>query len=179
MSTTSFVAAYDNDHAAGCIGADSVAPCGNSPARAAAVCGLVHDDTAYAMGGVAGHAGLFSTAGEVHALVAEYVEALAGRSSLFDGAVVERFWTVANRLPGSTWVLGWDTPTPGSSTAGGLISPDSVGHLGFTGTSIWVDRVREVHVVLLTNRLQAGAEREDVNDLRTRFHDAVFTDLGS
>ncbi len=177
LSATSFVAAYEPAHAAGRIDAAKVAPCGKSLARETPVCGFVHDDTAYAMGGVSGHAGLFSNAREVHALVAEHVEAQAGGASLLDRGVVDDFWAPSKRLPNSTWALGWDTPTAGNSTAGKLISPQSIGHLGFTGTSIWVDRVRGVHVVLLTNRLQAGAERGAVNDMRARFHDAVFTEL--
>ena len=177
LRATSFVPAYDRAHAAGRIDVGRVAPCGRSLARETPVCGVVHDDTAYAMGGVSGHAGLFSDARGVHALVAEHVEALSGSSRLFDGRVVEDFWSLENRLPGSTWVLGWDTPTAGASTAGRLVSPGSVGHLGFTGTSIWIDRERGVHVVLLTNRLQTGAGRDGVNDMRARFHDAVFAEL--
>jgi len=155
---------------------DHLAPCGSCQWRDGVVRGAVQDENAWAMGGVAGHAGLFGTALGVHRLVAEYVAASQGRGRLLDSALVQRCWQPQPGAPsGSTWAAGWDTPTAGSSSAGSHISPCSVGHLGFTGTSVWVDRVRGVHVVLLTNRLHPDRANIQIRKLRPGIHDEVFS----
>jgi len=141
----------------------------------------VQDENAYAMGGIASHAGLFATARSVHRLVAEWVDASAGRGLVLDRRLVGHAWTrgaaaVATPAP-STWALGWDTPTPGASSAGTQISRDAVGHLGYTGTSIWIDRSRRAHVVLLTNRIAYGRNSDAIRALRPALHDAVFAAL--
>jgi CubicO group peptidase (beta-lactamase class C family) len=75
--------------------------------------------------------------------------------------------------------MGWDTPTPGNSTAGCRISTSSVGHLGFTGTSIWIDREADVVVVLLSNRVALGPEsKATMRGFRPVFHDGIFERLG-
>lgn len=153
---------------------ERIAPCGPCPWRGGSVHAVVHDLNAYAMGGVAGHAGLFASARDVHAIVAEHVAAISNESKVLDGAVVGEFWSPRRRAPEQTWLLGWDTPTPGASSAGSRISSGSVGHLGFTGTSVWIDRPRGVHVVLLTNRVHAGPNADGIRRLRPMLHDAVF-----
>jgi len=154
------------------------APCGDCGWRGGEVRGLVQDENAHAMGGVAGHAGLFASARDVHRLVAEHVRAHRGGPSVFDGELVRACWTRGAEAPQSTWAVGWDTPTAGRSTAGSLVAPDAVGHLGFTGTSVWVDNRRGVHVILLTNRLHPDRENTAIRALRPRLHDAVFAALG-
>jgi CubicO group peptidase (beta-lactamase class C family) len=153
---------------------DRIAPCGHCSWRGCAVHAVVHDLNAYAMGGVAGHAGLFASARDVHALVAEHVAAASNEGEVLDGSVVREFWSPQRKAPGQTWLLGWDTPTPGASSAGSRVSGNAVGHLGFTGTSVWVDRRRGIHVVLLTNRVHAGADAAGIKRLRPMLHDAVF-----
>ncbi len=155
-----------------------IAPCGRCSWRSGEVHGVVHDENAYAMGGVAGHAGLFSTARGIHAVSAEYQRAFCGRPSLFARDLVHQAWTRDTTTPGSTWALGWDTPAASGSSAGSLVSARAVGHLGFTGTSLWIDLDRGVHVVLLTNRIQMGGDNRAVRELRPRVHDAVFAGLG-
>ena len=148
--------------------------------RGREVHGLVQDENAFAMGGVATHAGLFATARSVHRLVAEWVGASAGRGLVLDRRIVGHAWNRSASAAGaapSTWALGWDTPTPGSSSAGSRIGPGAVGHLGYTGTSVWVDPSRRVHVVLLTNRIAYGRDSTAIRALRPRLHDAVFTAL--
>ncbi len=133
--------------------------------------GVVHDENAYAMGGVAGHAGLFSSARDL-AVVAEMLMdggAYAGRRIL-DGPVVIEFTT--RRGPESSRALGWDTPAPGSS-AGQYFSMESFGHTGFTGTSLWVDREREIFVVLLTNRVNPTRAEQRIGALRRQVADLV------
>ncbi|HXC52451.1 MAG TPA: serine hydrolase domain-containing protein [Candidatus Limnocylindrales bacterium] len=145
--------------------------------------GRVQDQNAYAMGGVATHAGLFATARTIHRLAGEWTEAAAGRGRVLDRRVVSHAWDRAEPAagaapsPSSSWALGWDTPTPGVSSAGSRIGPGAVGHLGYTGTSLWIDPSRSVHVVLLTNRIAYGTNADAIRALRPRVHDAVFAAL--
>jgi CubicO group peptidase (beta-lactamase class C family) len=142
--------------------------------------GVVQDENAYAMGGIAAHAGLFATARDVPRLAAEWMEAWCGRGRVLDRRLVVHAWNPlasTGGAPPSTWALGWDTPTPGSSSAGSLVGRDAVGHLGYTGTSIWLDPSRRAHVVLLTNRVAYGRNSEPIRALRPRVHDAVFAAL--
>ena len=133
--------------------------------------GEVQDENAWAMGGVASHAGLFATARAVNRLVVEWVEAAAGRGLVLDRRLVAHAWS---RTAQGTWALGWDTPSPGASSSGTRVGASAVGHLGYTGTSIWIDRTRGVHVLLLTNRIACGRNSDAIRALRPRLHDAVF-----
>jgi CubicO group peptidase (beta-lactamase class C family) len=150
------------------------APCGWCDWRECRVRGQVQDENAWAMGGIAGHAGLFSTARDVHRIAAAHVRAWQGHRGLFATETVREFWRRDEQTPGSTWTSGWDTPSPESSSAGSLIQTPAVGHLGFTGTSLWVDLRRGVHVVFLTNRLEFGRDNTRIREFRPRLHDAVF-----
>lgn len=160
------------------LGPTGVAPCGYSRWRDTVVRGVASDDNAYAMGGVAGHAGLFASVREVHLLVAEYLAALAGHGKVLDRGLVERLWTEPS-VPGSTWKLGWDGPDRTGSSAGRHISEAAVGHLGWSGTSVWVDPVPGVHVVLLTNRVHPDQGNKKIQALRPALHDAVFEALAA
>ncbi len=152
-----------------------IAPTDHCPWRGRRVRGEVQDENAYAMGGVAGHAGLFSTAREVHRMASAFVGSSVANDGLFHRDLMrECFAGPGSVVSRSTWSLGWDTPTPGSSSAGRLISPRSFGHLGFTGTSLWMDMERGVHVVLLTNRVYADKENPGIRQMRPLVHDTVF-----
>jgi CubicO group peptidase (beta-lactamase class C family) len=160
--------------------AERCAATGPCPWRRREVHGVVQDENAYAMGGVASHAGLFATARSVHRLVAEWTQASAGRGLVLDRRLVGHAWDRSAGAAGaepSTWALGWDTPSPGASSAGSRIGRGAVGHLGYTGTSIWVDPSRHAHVVLLTNRIAYGRSSDAIRALRPRIHDAVFAVL--
>jgi CubicO group peptidase (beta-lactamase class C family) len=140
----------------------------------------VNDDNAWAMGGAAGHAGVFSTAREVAAFGQAWLDALHRRRSVVPvGAAA----ALARRdgTPGSTRALGWDTPSEEGSSLGtrlGRTGRGAIGHLGFTGTSLWIDVEREVVVALLTNRVNPSRENEAIRPFRPRFHDAVAEALG-
>ncbi len=136
------------------------------------VWGEVHDPNAWAMGGVAGHAGLFSTAYDVLRFAEEMIAADRGASELFAGDVARQFFRRQSLPDGSDWALGWDAPTPGHSTSGRYFSERSIGHTGFTGTSVWIDLERDVVVVLLSNRVHLVAKRSTF-DLRPRVHDLI------
>jgi CubicO group peptidase (beta-lactamase class C family) len=150
-----------------------IAPTELDPWRGRIVHGEVHDENAAALGGVAPHAGLFSTAGDL-AVFAELMlgGGARGQARLLRGDTIDRFTRRADRVPGSSRALGWDTPSPESS-AGRYFSASSFGHTGFTGTSLWIDPERELFVVLLTNRVHPTRENRGIAELRPRFHDAV------
>jgi len=156
--------------------AERTAPCGICLWRGRQIRGVVQDENAYAMGGVAGHAGWFGTAREVFLLAQQYLASWLGRSSLFEPDLVRRLW--ATPLPGRSWTGGWDTPSPEASSAGSKISQRAVGHLGFTGGSIWIDLERELIVVVLSNRVHPERQQRGIAEWRPSFHDAVFGALG-
>ena len=158
---------------------DSIAPTERCPWRKKMLCGEVHDDNAYAMGGVAGHAGLFATAADVHALAARLLACHRGADDFLPAALVRECWTPNPTVPDSTWALGWDTPSAKNSSAGERISRHAVGHLGFTGTSLWIDLEREIEVILLTNRVHPHRDNERIRSVRPRVHDAVMEALGA
>jgi len=138
--------------------------------------GEVHDPNASAMGGVAGHAGLFATADDVLKFGQCLLDAWHGRSDLLPPERVREFSERQSLPETSDWALGWDTPTQGASSSGKHFSESSVGHLGFTGTSLWIDLERELIIVLLTNRVHQVAKRSRF-DLRPKVHDAIVEGL--
>jgi serine-type D-Ala-D-Ala carboxypeptidase len=145
------------------------------PARKRLLVGEVHDENAYAMGGVAGHAGLFGPVREVDRIAAELIACYHGRSQMVPRAIIAEFWKRDGAVvEGSTWALGWDTPTAGHSSAGSHFSPVAVGHLGFTGTSIWIEPEREIAVTILTNRVHPRRDNEAIRDFRPLIHDRIM-----
>ncbi len=150
---------------------DRIAPTEIQEFRGGKVHGEVHDENAWAMGGVAGHAGLFSTALDL----STFARMMLGGGEV-DGVRVLRPETVARwtarQGPESTRALGWDTASPRGS-AGRFFSARSFGHTGFTGTSIWLDPERGVYVILLTNRVNPTRETTGIAPLRSAVADAV------
>lgn len=145
------------------------------PRRRRVIRGEVHDDNAYALGGYSGHAGLFGTAEEVYLLVNMLREHYLGmREDFLKPDTVRAFFKRQGLVKGSTWALGWDTPSPENSSAGAYFSRRSVGHLGFTGTSVWMDLEKDVIVILLTNRIHPTRENETIRRFRPRIHDMVM-----
>ena len=122
------------------------------PWRGRILWGEVHDPNASVMGGVAGHAGLFAPADDVMRFATVVLDVYHQRSDALPGGLLRSFLTRQNLPESSEWALGWGTPTEGGSS-GRYFSANSVGHLGFTGTSLWIDIEREVVVVMLTNRV--------------------------
>jgi len=141
--------------------------------RGRIVWGEVHDPNASAMGGVAGHAGLFSTADDLMQFAQMWLDVWHGRSDWLPRELVHEFSRRQELPPGSDWALGWDTPSPEGSTSGAHFDPSSVGHLGFTGASLWIDLQQEAVVVMLTNRHHLVEKRSKFT-LRARIHDHVM-----
>jgi CubicO group peptidase (beta-lactamase class C family) len=137
--------------------------------------GTVHDEKADLMGGVAGHAGLFSTAADLARLAQLYLD---GGRGLLSAATLQALVTRQDQPAGSTRALGWDTPgRAGTSFAGPLASPDAVMHTGFTGTSLYIDRARGAYIVLLTNRVNPTRENRQISPARIAIHTAVLKAL--
>lgn len=134
--------------------------------------GTVHDENAAAMGGVAGHAGLFSTAGDLSI----FMQMMLNKGH-YDGKQLIKPSTVelfTSKISGqSSRGLGWDTKAPTGSSAGSLFSPESFGHTGFTGTSVWADKQRGLFVILLTNRVFPTRQNNKIIKFRPKLHDAV------
>lgn len=132
--------------------------------------GVVHDLNAAALDGVAGHAGLFSSARDLARFSQLLLDEAAGKNGLvLQSAIVREFTGRAGTAPRA---LGWDSPS-GRSSAGRFFSAASFGHTGFTGTSIWIDPERDLFVVLLTNRIDPSARNDKHLALRRAVHDAV------
>jgi CubicO group peptidase (beta-lactamase class C family)/beta-glucosidase-like glycosyl hydrolase len=139
--------------------------------------GEVHDENAFAMGGVAGHAGMFATAPDLAAFCQMMLNGgIYAHQRLLDRATISLF-TAPQPLAANTRTLGWMVPTPNSSS-GRYFSAHSYGHLGFTGTSIWIDPDRQLFVVLLTNRVYPTRANDKITAVRPAVHDAVIEALG-
>ncbi len=139
------------------------------------VTGQVHDDNAYVMGGVSGHAGLFGTAMDMNRFAQMMLGSLRGHDTLISPKIVETFVT-CRTTPGSSWALGWDTPSDPSSS-GRFFSPRSFGHLGYTGTSLWIDPEQDLVVVLLTNRVHPTSRNIKIRKFRPLIHDLVYQEF--
>jgi CubicO group peptidase (beta-lactamase class C family) len=158
-------------------GEEMIAPTENCPWRKRVLCGEVHDDNAYAVGGVAGHAGLFSSARDIHQLLKRLNGCLQGKDSFLPQALVREFLSKDETVENSTRTLGWDTPSEKQSASGQLFSPKSVGHLGFTGTSVWWDLEKHCHIVLLSNRVHPTRKNEKITKFRPYIHDLIMQAL--
>jgi CubicO group peptidase (beta-lactamase class C family) len=165
-------------------------PTGWSEVRRRDKVGEVDDENAAAMGGVAGHAGLFSTAGDLFLFAREIVRARRGEGRVLTRPSAVGMTTRVARPPGCPRTLGFDTPTPPDSSpkgdspgntpcsqAGERAPADAVGHLGYTGCSLWIDPAREISVILLTNRVVFGNDNRKLSALRPRIHDAVWKEI--
>jgi CubicO group peptidase (beta-lactamase class C family) len=153
---------------------------GELPSRPA-VLGEVDDDNAWVMDGVSGHAGLFGTAVDVARFGQAILAGCAGDAAIAPGPLWFRALATDPLLPGSTRSMGFDSPSEGLSSAGHFIGdtpPGAVGHLGFTGTSLWVDLRRSLVVALITNRVAHGRKEVRIRDFRPIFHDLVVDSLG-
>jgi len=149
------------------------------PWRKRIIQGTAHDENAYALGGYSGHAGLFGTAEEVHALANLLRGHWRGeRKDYLRPETVRAFFTRQDMVDGSTWALGWDKPSPVNSSAGRHFTSTSVGHLGFTGASLWMDLDQDVIIIFLSNRIHPTRKNEKIRAFRPVLHDRVMEAFG-
>ncbi|MBN2342046.1 MAG: beta-lactamase family protein [Deltaproteobacteria bacterium] len=159
-----------------CFGVDlspsetDIAATENCPWRGRILQGEVHDDNAWAMGGIAGHAGLFSTAEEMVTFGEAWRAALTT-----DGIVHSTLANLAVTRRHQGRGLGFDIKTPGASSIGNTADKRTFGHLGFTGTSLWIDPTRAAVICLLTNRVHPTRENNRIRDFRPYFHELFFS----
>lgn len=153
--------------------ARAVAPTEVVPARGGVVRGVVHDENAWALAGhgAAGHAGLFGSVGAVLGFGQALLLARAGRSSWLSPAALEPLLRIR---PGGTLRAGFDGKSGAGSSAGTLSGPETFGHLGFTGTSLWCDPAAEIACALLTNRVHPTRDNPRIRAARPLVHDALF-----
>jgi len=141
--------------------------------------GYVHDENAYSLGGYSGHAGLFGTAEDVYLLVDLLrMHFLGQRADYFKPETVRTFFSRQDIVSGSTWALGWDTPSAQNSSSGRYFSTSSVGHLGFTGTSVWMDLEEDIIIVFLSNRIHPTRNNKKIKAFRPEIHDLIMEELG-
>ena len=139
--------------------------------------GEVHDENAFAIGGVSGHAGVFSTSGDLAVFCQMLLNGgVYGHQRILKRSTIAEF-TAPQSLAQNTRTLGWVVPAEGSSS-GHYFSSHSYGHTGFTGTTIWIDPDRQLFVVLLTNRVHPTRENHKIAEVRPAVHDAVMKSLG-
>jgi serine-type D-Ala-D-Ala carboxypeptidase len=165
-----------------------IVPTGWSDARHREKAGEVDDENAAAMGGVAGHAGVFATARDLFLFAREIVRARTGEGRILGRPAAAAMTTKVAAPAGCPRTAGFDTPTRGMerdaegatlpSQAGERAAPNAVGHLGYTGCSLWIDADREAVVVLLTNRVAYGRRNRKLSALRPQIHDAVWKGIG-
>jgi CubicO group peptidase (beta-lactamase class C family) len=138
--------------------------------------GAVHDDNAYVLGGIQGHAGLFGTAKDVFFLLSELMDTYLGCpcTGIFDTDLIQMFFKQQKHTGRA---LGFDTPSPIDPSCGQYFSKNTVGHLGFTGTSFWMDLDRKVVIILLTNRIHPSRNNNKIKGFRPKLHDRVMKEL--
>ncbi len=144
----------------------------NCPWRQRVICGQVHDENAYLLGGVAGHAGLFASLQAVEKIAQTLLLAAAGQSDYLSSKTIDYFTQRQDVLPSSSRVLGWDTPSENSS-CGQYFSAKSFGHTGFTGTSLWIDLEQNSYIALLANRIHPNRNNRTFLSFRPQLHDQV------
>lgn len=156
---------------------ERIAPTERDPWRDRLLRGEVHDENAYALGGVAPHAGLFGTAEDL----ARFAEMILNGGVFEHHRIVARevveLFTGRAGVPESTRALGWDTKSGEGSSAGELFSARSFGHTGFTGTSLWIDPERDLFLILLTNRVHPSRDNDLIRQVRPAVADAVIRAL--
>ena len=152
-----------------------IAPTEHDSWRRRTLVGEVHDENAWALGGAAGHAGLFGTVAAVGSFARAAMHTLNGKALLARPETL-RLFAQRTDVPGSSRALGWDTMLP-TSSCGTRLSPRAIGHTGFTGTSLWIDPERDLYIAFLTNRVHPQRDNNGIQPVRRALHDAIVDAL--
>jgi len=163
--------------------AQGAVPTGFCHLRKRILMGEVHDQNAWLLGGAAGHAGLFGTLEAVERLLLLLTRAYREGDEIFPVSrrTLRSFINTRGIPAGSTWCLGFDSPSPTDSSAGRFFSPNSIGHLGYTGGSFWIDLDQDLMVILLSNRtfpFDSSDSKGKIRLFRQRLHDTIRTCMG-
>lgn len=152
------------------------APTEDCPWRERVVHGEVDDQNAYALGGVAGHAGLFSTAADLHHFMLSFTNSYKGKDDWLPKESLHGFLKFKGAKP-DVFLGGWNTPSLKNSASGRHFSRHTIGHLGYTGCSIWADMEKDFWVVLLTNRVNPTSTNEKIKAFRPQIHDLIYKEI--
>lgn len=158
---------------------DVIAPTEECPWRKRVLCGEVQDDNAWAMGGVAGHSGVFSTANDLGRFASELLSCYHGRGSYIEPAALKLFWSApagADKHEGG-FRFGWDTPSKDNGLLGSGLSADAVGHSSFTGCSMWLEPAHEISIILLSNRVHPSRSNKKIFGFRGELHRVILEAL--
>ncbi|MCB0310192.1 MAG: serine hydrolase [Bdellovibrionales bacterium] len=153
---------------------DLIAPTEECSWRKRVLCGEVHDDNAWAMGGIAGHSGVFSTGPDLHQFSAEMIRCYRGQSEFLKSDTLRTFWHAHLPSPTETFQLFWDTPGKHNNMSDSTFSPYAVGQNGFSGCSIWIEPHQGFDIVLMTNRIHPSRSNRKIRTYRPKLHDAVL-----
>ncbi len=173
---------------------DMVAPTEDCPWRKRVICSEVHDDNAWAMGGVSGHGGCFSAARDLHTFASHLIGAYFGQDSFISQATVREFffpWVdpeadftefdaevrQSSRLESNRWRYGWEAPHEENGMLGAGLSPFAIGHAGFTGCSLWLEPEAGVDIILLSNRIHPTRNNKKIKEFRPLIHAAIVEAL--
>lgn len=154
-----------------------IAPTEECAWRGRVLCGEVHDDNAWAMGGVAGHSGLFSTADDLFTYAAEMIQCAHGNSQFLDSRTVAQFWYERPEELDGSYRLIWDSPSSDNGMIDSGLSSDAVGMCGFTGCSLWLEPAKGLSVVLCTNRVHPSRNNKKIRAFRSALHKAIVSAL--
>jgi len=153
---------------------EKIAATENISQRGGIIHGEVHDDNAFFFGGFAGNAGLFSSVDDCLLVGLAWLESCQTSSAFLSQSTAQMFTKYVYAKDKTCRTLGWDVPSGEQSSAGSTVSSSAIGHLGFTGTAIWIDLERQAGAVLLTNRVHPTAKNQEHRSFRSRFFDAVW-----
>lgn len=157
---------------------DLIAPTEECPWRKRIVCGEVHDDNAWAMGGIAGHSGLFTNANDLFSFASQLVVAYRGQSTVLAKDVLHGFWHAFERgSEDDLWQYGWDTPGKENGLAEVGLSKLAVGMCGFTGCSLWIEPRDGTVIVLMSNRVHPTRSNRKMRTFRSALHEAILASL--
>ncbi|MCO6430630.1 MAG: serine hydrolase [Deltaproteobacteria bacterium] len=158
---------------------DIIAPTEDCPWRKRVLCGEVHDDNAWAMGGIAGHSGLFSTAKDLHVFASEMLSSYRGHSDFLRRDTIRRFWDVSGISGQEGWRLGWDAPSSENGMAESGLSRRAVGMNGFTGCSLWIEPEQGIQIIVMSNRVNPTRSNKKMLTFRPRLHAAILQALSA
>jgi serine-type D-Ala-D-Ala carboxypeptidase len=154
------------------------APTEDCPWRERVIHGEVHDQNSYALGGISGQAGLFSTASDLNTFITEITRSIRGESDWLPKQILERFIPRSKTKPDvDSYALGWNHPGKHNSSSGNHFSPNSIGHLAYTGCSFWIDLDQDFWIILLTNRIHPSTTNEKIRSFRPAIHDLIYREL--
>jgi CubicO group peptidase (beta-lactamase class C family) len=157
---------------------EEIAASEDCPWRKRIIQGEVHDENAYALGGHSGHSGLFGDAKDILSIIDMLRGHYRGeRHDYFKPEIVREFFRRQDIVKGSSWALGWDTPSAIDSSSGEYFSPRSLGHLAFTGSSLWMDLDRDIAVVFLTNRIHPTRDNQRIKAFRPALHNLIMQEI--